>query len=98
MLLWKLRKVTYFAFMSLLIFILYNIMTYEKYIWPYNSDSPFMCHYVVVAMSVMVFITFLFPKIREPFFDRRVRWWEPKTRYPVSVICHLKNDHLIFFQ
>jgi hypothetical protein len=96
MLLWRIRKVTYFAFMSLLIYIVYNILTYEKYTWPFNSDSPFIYHYIVVVMSIMVFITFLFPKVREPFFDRRVRWWESKTRYQVNIACHLKNEHLVF--
>jgi hypothetical protein len=68
-LLWRIRKVTYFAFMSLLIYIVYNILTYEKYTLPFNSDSPFIYHYIVVVMSIMVFNTFLFPKVREPFFD-----------------------------
>lgn len=96
LLLIRLRKWTYFAFMSLLVYIVYNIMTYEKYTWPYNSDSPFMYHYAVVSMSVMVFMAFLLPGVREPFFDRRVRWWEPKTRYDVGINCSLKNESVIF--
>ncbi len=95
-LLLKLRKWTYFAFMSLLGYIVYSITTYEKYTWPYNSDSPFMYHYVVVIMAVMLFMTFLLPGVWEPFFDRRVRWWEPKVRYPAGINCALKNDNLIF--
>jgi hypothetical protein len=95
-LLLKLRKWSYFGFMSLLAYIVYNILTYEKYTWPYNSESPFMYHYVVVCLSLMVFIVFLLPGVREPFFDRRVRWWEPKARYAVSISCRLKNDALIF--
>jgi hypothetical protein len=95
-LLFKLRKWTYFAFMSLLAYIVFNIMTYEKYTWPYNSDSPFLYHYVVVVMAVMVFMAFLLPGVWEPFFDRRVRWWEPKVRYPFGINCSLKNDSLIF--
>lgn len=96
LLLLKLRKWTYFAFMSLLTYIVYNIMTYEKYTWPYNSDSPFMYHYLVVIMAVMVFMAFLLPGVWEPFFDRRVRWWEPKVRYWVGINCSLKNHVLIF--
>jgi hypothetical protein len=95
-LMFKLRKWSYFAFMSLLGYIVYSIMTYEKYTWPYNSDSPFMYHYLVVIMSVMVFMAFLLPGVREPFFDRRLRWWEPKVRYKVGINCCLKNDTLIF--
>lgn len=92
----KIRKWTYFAFMSLLIYIVYSIFTYEKYTWPYNSDSPFTYHYVVVAMACIVFFSFLLPTIREPFFDRKLRWWEPQTRYQVGINCSLKNENLVF--
>ena len=92
----KLRKWTYFAFMSLLAYIVFSILTYEKYTWPYNSETPFFYHYVVVVMASIVFMTFLLPTIREPFFDRRLRWWEPQVRYPVGINCSLKNDSMIF--
>jgi len=96
MLILKLRKWTYFAFMSLLGYMVYNISTYERYTWPYNSDSPFVYNYVVVALSVSVFVYFLSPQVRQTFFDRRVRWWEPKSRYNVQIHCKLKGPHLTF--
>lgn len=92
----RLRKWTYFSFMAVLAYINYNIFTYEKYTWPYNSDSPFLYNYVVALMSVAVFAYFLSPKVREPFFDRRVRWWEPKARYNVHLTCKLQSSHLTF--
>jgi hypothetical protein len=92
----KLRKWTYFGFMGILIYIVYEILTYEQYTWPYNSDSPLLYHYGVVVLSIVVFMIFLFPSIREPFFERRVRWWERKTRYEVGINCSLKNDTIIF--
>lgn len=96
MLIMRIRKWTYFSFMGVLAYINYNIFTYEKYTWPYNSDSPFMYNYVVALMSVGVFAYFLSPRVREPFFDRRVRWWEPKTRYNVQMNCKLQGQHLTF--
>ncbi len=96
LLIMRLRKWTYFAFMGVLAYINYNIFTYEKYTWPYNSDQPFMYNYVVAIMSVAVFAYFLSPKVREPFFERRVRWWEPKTRYNVQIPCKLQSSHLTF--
>lgn len=96
MLIMKLRKWTYFAFMGVLAYINFNIFTYEKYTWPYNSDAPFMYNYVVALMSVAVFVYFLSPSVREPFFERRVRWWEPKTRYNVQFQCKLQSNHLTF--
>lgn len=96
MLIMRLRKWTYFSFLTVLSYINYNIFTYEKYTWPYNSDSPFIYNYFVAMMSVAVFVYFLFPKVREPFFDRRVRWWEPKTRYNVHITCKLQSTNLTF--
>lgn len=92
----KLRKWTYFGFMAVLSYIIYNIFTYEKYTWPYNSSSPFLYNYVVAFLSVGTFVYFLFPQVREPFFDRRVRWWEPKTRYNVQINCKLQTPNLTF--
>ena len=92
----RLRKWTYFSFMGVLAYINYNIFTYEKYTWPYNSDTPFMYNYVVALMSVAVFAYFLSPSVREPFFERRVRWWEPKARYNVQFPCKLQSSHLTF--
>lgn len=92
----RLRKWTYFSFMGVLAYINYNIFTYEKYTWPYNSEAPFMYNYIVAMLSVAVFVAFLFPKVREPFFDKRVRWWEPKTRFNVNINCKLQSDNLTF--
>lgn len=95
-LLLKLRKWTYFAFMSVLTYVLYKITTYEEYTWPYNSDSPFMYNYVVAFLSLAAFAYLLLPKARQPFFDRKVRWWEPKTRYNVRFACKLHSQTLSF--
>jgi hypothetical protein len=92
----KLRKWTYFSFMGVLAYINYNIFTYEKYTWPYNSETPFIYNYFVALLSVGVFVYFLSPKVREPFFDRRVRWWEPKSRYNVHISCKLQSSNLTF--
>lgn len=92
----KLRKWTYFAFMSVLAYIIYNISTYEKYTWPYNSDTPFLYNYVIAGLSLSVFVYFLFPNMRHLFFDRRARMWETKTRYSVGISCKLMGDSLTF--
>ncbi len=96
MLIMKLRRFTYFAFMSVLLYIVYNIVTYEQYTWPYNSDQPFIYNKIVAVLAMGVFVYFLSPKARQPFFDRRIRWWEPKTRYTVHLNSKLDNGHLCF--
>lgn len=96
LLIMKLRKATYFTFMGVLLYIIHNIITYEKYTWPYNSEEPFIYNKIVAFVAMAVFVYFLSPKARQPFFDRRVRWWEPKTRYTVNMNCKLDNGHLVF--
>lgn len=96
LLIMKLRKFTYFSFMGVLLYIIHNIVTYEKYTWPYNSEEPFIYNKIVAVVAMMVFVYFLSPKARQPFFDRRVRWWEPKTRYTVNMNCKVDNGHLCF--
>jgi hypothetical protein len=92
----KLRKLNYYSFMGILVYIFYSIMTYEKYTWPYNSDTPFIYNYVVTLLSFGIFIYFLLPSTRRPFFDARVRWWEPMVRYNVQLPCFLSRGDLSF--
>lgn len=92
----RLRKWTYFAFIAILTYINYNIFTYEKYTWPYNSDSPFLYNYIISFMSVAVLVYFMTPKVRTEFFNKRVRWWETKTRYNVHMACKLQGSNLTF--
>ena len=92
----KLRKINYYAFMSVLVYIFYSIATYEKYTWPYNSDKPFVYNYVITGLSFAVFLYFLLPSTRRPFFDSRVRWWEPMVRYNVYLPCTVSKSDLTF--
>jgi hypothetical protein len=96
LLLIKIRRFSYFAFMSLLVYIFYGILTYESYTWPYYSKTPFLYNYVVVFAALGVFVYFLMPRVREPFFNQRVRWWETKARYPVNLECGLKSETQAF--
>lgn len=87
----RLRKWTYFSFMAVLGYIVFKIFSYERYTWPYNSDSPFLYNYVVALGAVGVFLYFLSPTVRETFFDRRVRWWETKRRFNVLMPCLIQS-------
>ena len=85
----KLRKWSYFIFISMMIYTIFSLMTYEKYTWPYNSETPFSYHYFIVGISIVSLILFLFPSIREPFFNKRLRWWETKTRFKTNIPCKI---------
>ena len=92
----KLRSWTYFGFMAVLSYIMYSILTYESFSWPYNSSTPFLYHYIVVGIAAVLFLMFLSPSVREPFFDRRVRLWESVERYPVRIQSALKEGSVFY--
>jgi hypothetical protein len=92
----KIRKWSYFIFLALLAYVIYSFVTYEAYTWPYNSETPFFYNQVVVVMAVVIFVSFLIPQVRRPFFDKRIRWWEPKTRYIVNIPCRVQGKNIVF--
>jgi hypothetical protein len=85
----KIRKWSYFVFLFVLAYLVFSFFTYESYTWPYYSDSPLMYHYAVVFLSLVIFIIFLIPDVREPFFNKNIRWWDTKTRYTADIKCKL---------
>ncbi len=92
----KVRKWSYFGFLALLGYLFFSIMTYERFTWPYNSSSPLLYHYLVVFFSIAIFTYFLVPQVREPFFNRRVRWWETKPRYKTLIPGKVSGSKLTF--
>lgn len=85
----KLRNWTYVTFIALMGYSIHSILNYEEYTWPYNADTPFGYNIGVAVMCFAVIVYFLLPETRRPFFDARVRWWEPMVRYDVDIPCAL---------
>ncbi len=94
--LWKLRKWTYFAFLAVMAYLIFSIFTYEKYTWPYNSDSPLFYHYFVIVLTIFTVAYFLVPDVREPFFNRKIRWWETKPRYRTLIPAKITGNKITF--
>lgn len=92
----KIRKWSYFGFLFLLGYLVMSIATYEQYTWPYNSDRPLAYHYFVIAFSLAAFAYFLMPQVRAPFFIRRLRWWENKTRYKSHIPAKVSGSKKTF--
>jgi hypothetical protein len=94
--LFKIRKWSYFVFLLILLYIIVSFLTYEKYTWPYYSDSPLLYHYLVVVLALGIFSLFLIPQIREPFFNRKVRWWEAGIRYRAQIPLKVISPKMTF--
>lgn len=95
-LLLKLRKWTYFAFLGIMGYLIFSILTYERYTWPYNSDSPLFYHYFIIILAIFTSAYFLVPDVRAPFFDRKIRWWETKPRYRAVIPAKITGNKITF--
>lgn len=84
-----LRKWTYFLFLAIQIYAIYDFITYEPYTFPYNSQEPFFFNYILVSFNAIIVIYFLLPQTRKPFFDSAMRWWETKKRYQATIPCKI---------
>jgi hypothetical protein len=96
LLLWKLRKWTYFAFLAVMAYLIFSIATYEQYTWPYNSDSPLFYHYFIIIITLLTIGYFLIPDVRAPFFNRKLRWWENKPRYRTIIPTKITGNKITF--
>lgn len=84
-----LRKWTYYLFLGIQLYAIYDFVTYEPYTFPYNSQEPFFFNYILVVANVLLLAYFLLPQVRKVFFDQSLRWWETKKRYKATIPCQL---------
>lgn len=96
LMLWKLRRWTYFVFLALMAYLIFSVVTYERYTWPYNSDSPLFYHYFVIGVTLLTLAYFLIPDVRAPFFNRKLRWWENKPRYRTVIPAKISGNKITF--
>lgn len=79
------KKWSYPIFVGVQAYSIYAHLTYEKYSWPYMSEMPFVSSLALLFMNALIIVYFALPHVRRPFFDRSLRWWETKKRYPVRI-------------
>ncbi|MBT3981485.1 MAG: PilZ domain-containing protein [Bacteriovoracaceae bacterium] len=85
------KKWSYPLFLSLQFYSVLNHVFYQKYAWPYVSETPFLTNYLILFCNVSIIVYFLIPSVRKPFFDPKVRWWETDNRYSCTIPCTLTD-------
>lgn len=60
--------------------------------WLKGSRTPTWAIWAFTAFTFVVLITFVRKTIREPYFNPRVRWWETKPRFAMTLQVALGND------
>lgn len=94
----KIRKWSYALFIAVQLYSLITILLYRSYTWPYLSKTPLLSTIIVLGLNISLIIYFLLPDIRRPFFDKKERWWEPKTRFKcqIAAVVNFGEAHPIY--
>jgi len=92
------KKWSYPIFVGVQAYSIYSHLTYEKYTWPYVSETPFISSLSLLVMNVLIICYFSLPDVRKPFFDQSVRWWETRKRYGLNIPISfsLTKDNAIY--
>jgi len=85
----SIRKWSLPVFFTVQFYSIYTHLLYQKFTWPYVSETPLYSSMFLLVFNIGIMIYFLLPEVRRPFFDRKVRWWEPKTRFKIKIPCTL---------
>jgi hypothetical protein len=83
------RKWSLPVFFSVQFYSIYSHLLYEKFTWPYVSETPLYSSMFLLLFNIGIMIYFLLPEVRRPFFDHKLRWWEPKLRFNIDIPCAL---------
>ncbi len=80
----------YPLFVSVQLYSLWAVLSYQEYTWPYVAQAPHFTSILILAFNVLVITYFLLPGVRRPFYDRRLRWWETKPRFGADIACSVE--------
>lgn len=83
----KIRKWSYALFIGVQLYSVITLLTYKSYNWPYLAKTPLLSTIIVLGLNIGLILYFLLPDTRRPFFDKKERWWEPKTRFKCYLIA-----------
>lgn len=84
------KNYTYILFIAIQFYSLYFHINYEEYSWPYLSKTPALNSYILLIINMFMVTYLLFPRSREIFFKKELRWWERGSRYTINEPCFVK--------
>ncbi len=79
------KRWSYPIFVGVQAYSLYGHLSYTSYSWPYVDKYPHLFSLVILALNAGLILYFLLPDVRRPFFDKDLRWWEHRVRYPARL-------------
>ncbi len=88
------NRYSYLIFVGIQFYSIFLHLTYKAYEWPYVSKTPFFSSIIILVFNCLIILYFLMDHVREPFFNKHLRWWETKKRYACKIAALVKNANL----
>ena len=79
------RSWSFFFFIGLQFYSLFQLFTYEKFTWPYVAENPHISSSLLVFFNTCLIAYFLIPENRRPYWNASRRLWRNTSRYATSI-------------
>jgi len=91
LLLYSVKKIPYIIFMFLQVYIISLHLSYESFTWPYISEKPLLFSSLLILINIGLIIYLSLPKVRRPFLDKSIKWWQNSPRMKITLPCTIES-------
>lgn len=88
----SIRSWSFFFFIGLQVYSVYNYLTYEKYTWPYVSETPHISTGLLLFFNLALVLYFIVPTNRRPYWNKTRRLWRNTSRFATSLQTKFKSN------
>ncbi len=88
----SIKSWSFFFFIGLQIYSVYNYITYEKFTWPYGTETPHISSGLLLFFNMALVLYFIVPANRRPYWNKTRRLWRNTSRYATSLQTKFKSN------
>ncbi|MCK5072491.1 MAG: PilZ domain-containing protein [Bacteriovoracaceae bacterium] len=83
------RKFLFFIFIMIQMYSILAHLSYQKFTWPYVSETPHVSSVILLILNILLVIYLLSSDEKKRFFDMTKAWWRQSPRYDVDWKCEI---------
>ena len=76
---------SFFFFIGLQIYSLFTYFTYEKFTWPYVSETPHVSSSLLLGINLLLVGYFMVPAYRRPYWNISKKLWRNTSRFATQL-------------
>lgn len=83
---------SFFFFMGLQVYTLLSYFTYEKFTWPYVSETPHLSSSLLLSINMLLVGYFMVPAYRRPYWNISQKLWRNTSRFATKLKTKFKAN------